>query len=47
MISRTFAVAERLLDFQIYYEQIAQPFEWKFTRQDLQQLLSKIERAAA
>jgi len=25
-------VAERLLTFQLYYEQIAQPFEWKFRR---------------
>ena len=23
---------ERLLGFQLYYEQIANPFEWKFTR---------------
>jgi hypothetical protein len=26
---------------------MAKPFEWKFTRQDLQQLLSKVELAAA
>jgi hypothetical protein len=26
---------ERLLGFQRYYEQIAEPFEWKFTRNDL------------
>ena len=41
------AVADRLLKFQNYYESIAKPFEWKFTRQDLQQLLSKVELAAA
>jgi len=29
------AVAERLLDFQYYWEATAQPFEWKFTRDDL------------
>ena len=29
------AVAERLLDFQYYWETKARPFEWKFTRQDL------------
>lgn len=36
------AVAERLLGFQSYYEQIARPFEWKFTRTDLQQLVTKL-----
>src|SRR6266700_3057942 len=36
------AIAERLLEFQSYYESIAKPFEWKFTRQDLAQLLSKL-----
>lgn len=36
------AVAERLLDFQYYWESTAQPFEWKFTRQDLAELLSKL-----
>ena len=41
------AVAERLLEFQRYYESIAKPFEWNFTRQDLAQLLSKIDLAAA
>ena len=41
------AVAERLLEFQSYYESIAKPFEWKFTRQDLMQLLSKLHPAAA
>ena len=33
---------ERLLGFQSYYEQIAQPFEWRFTRRDLNDLLHKI-----
>lgn len=40
-------VAERLLKFQSYYESIAKPFEWKFTRQDLMQLLSKMDSLAA
>jgi len=35
-------VAKRLLDFQGYYEQIAQPFEWKFTRVELQKLVAKL-----
>jgi hypothetical protein len=37
------AVAQRLLDFQAYYEQIARPFEWKFTRTDLQKLVAKLD----
>jgi DDE superfamily endonuclease len=36
------AVAERLLEFQSYYEQIAKPFEWKFTRAELQELVAKL-----
>ena len=36
-------VEERLLSFQAYYEQIARPFEWKFTRRDLKKLLEKLE----
>ena len=35
-------LAERLLDFQYYWESTARPFEWKFTRQDLAALLAKI-----
>ena len=36
---------ERILCFQQYYEQIAKPFEWKFTRNDLNLLLNKIKKA--
>jgi len=36
---------ERILGFQLYYEQIAKPFEWKFTRDDLNVLLNKIKLA--
>jgi hypothetical protein len=32
-------VERRLIDFERRYEQVAQPFEWKFTRQDLANLL--------
>ena len=32
------AVAESLSGFERYYESIAQPFEWKFTRTDLNAL---------
>jgi DDE superfamily endonuclease len=35
-------VATRLLEFQDYYQQIATPFEWKFTTADLQDLLNRI-----
>jgi hypothetical protein len=36
------ALAERLFDFQYYWESAARPFEWKFTRQDLATLLTKL-----
>lgn len=36
------AVQERILSFQEYYETIASPFEWKFTRRDLDALLNRI-----
>lgn len=35
------AVQQRLFAFQIRYEAMAQPFEWKFTRHDLARLLNK------
>ena len=35
---------ERILGFQRHYEQIAKPFEWKFTRRDLSALLRKINK---
>ena len=34
---------DRLLGFQEHYEQVAKPFEWKFTRRDLRRLLSKLD----
>jgi len=37
-------VAQRLLDFERYYEAIARPFEWKFTRSDLNALIAKMRR---
>ena len=33
-------VAQRLFDFERYFESIARPFEWKFTRADLNALLA-------
>ena len=38
------ALEKRLLDFQAYYETIAYPFEWKFTRAALDELLVKLAR---
>jgi hypothetical protein len=36
------AVAERLENFERYFESIAQPFEWKFTRADLNALIARM-----
>jgi hypothetical protein len=37
---------DRLLSFQAYYEQIAEPFKWKFTRDDLKRVLERISHHA-
>lgn len=36
------AVAERLANFERYFESIARPFEWKFTRADLNALIARM-----
>jgi hypothetical protein len=36
-------VEDRLMAFQQHYEQIATPFEWKFTKTDLNALLRRID----
>ena len=36
-------VEERLLAFQNYYESIARPFEWRFTKDDLAALIRKLD----
>jgi len=36
------AVADRLARFERYYESIAHPFEWKFTRADLNALIARM-----
>ena len=41
------ALEERLHGFARYYETIAKPFEWKFTRKDLGSLLHQIDRTRA
>lgn len=40
-------VGERLLAFQARYEQVAKPFEWKFTGQDLRRLMDRIAEREA
>ena len=37
------AVEDRLLRFQEYYQKSARPFQWKFTRPDLAQLLARMD----
>ena len=39
-------VTDRILQFQERYELMAKPFEWKFTRQDLAKLMSKLPSQA-
>jgi len=41
------ALESRLHAFAQYYESIARPFEWKFTRADLEILLDRIDQARA
>lgn len=40
------ALRQRLIGFQKHYERAAKPFEWMFTRGDLDALLNKMKRAA-
>ncbi|MBC7077991.1 MAG: hypothetical protein H5T92_06780 [Synergistales bacterium] len=40
--SCTAEVEDRILAFQSRYEEIAQPFEWRFTRKDLLSLMNKL-----
>jgi hypothetical protein len=34
----------RILNFQREYEKVSRPFEWKFTREDLKNVLSRLEK---
>lgn len=36
-------IEARVLGFQDHYQQVAEPFEWKFTRDDLHRLLTRCE----
>jgi hypothetical protein len=40
-------VAKRLAAVERYHETIARPFEWKFTRSDLNDLLARMRRRYA
>jgi hypothetical protein len=37
-------VAHRLMSFQKRYQQTAKPFQWKFTRHDLQELMDRLSK---
>jgi hypothetical protein len=37
------ALDNRLLDFQAHYQEIANPFQWRFTRHDLDSLIQKLD----
>jgi len=41
------AITERILGFQQHYQEVARPFDWKFTRQDLVQLLARCDHACS
>ncbi|MFC1509450.1 hypothetical protein ACFL60_07185 [Candidatus Omnitrophota bacterium] len=37
------ALEKQLLDFQLFYNSIAKPFKWKFTKDNLHQILKKTD----
>lgn len=40
-------LSQKILEFQHHYQNIAQPFEWRFTRKDLANLLKKLNCSLA
>lgn len=38
------ALAHRVLAFGEHYRQVARPFQWTFTRNDLHELMARIDR---
>jgi hypothetical protein len=40
-------LSQRVLDFQDYYQQTAQPFSWKFTADDLKKRLEALHNFMA
>jgi hypothetical protein len=43
-LSDLIAAKQRLLGFQKHFEKIASPFDWKFTRDDLEKLLARLKK---
>jgi hypothetical protein len=43
-LSDLIAARQRLLGFQKHFEKIASPFDWKFTRDDLEKLLAQLKK---
>lgn len=41
------AVAKRLANFERYFESIAHPFKWKFTRTELNALIARMRNRRA
>lgn len=37
------SLQQRIMDFQNYYEKIAKPFQWKFTRKNLDDIIEKLQ----
>jgi len=37
------ALKTALLEYQVYYETLARPFDWRFTRTDLKRLMNKLQ----
>ena len=40
------ALQERLLAFEDHYQEVAKPFQWRFTRNDLHTLMRRIRTRA-
>ena len=36
------ALAERIIGFQDHWQQVAEPFDWNFTRRDLDHLMARL-----
>jgi hypothetical protein len=36
------ALAERIMAFQAHWQQVAEPFDWNFTRRDLDALMARL-----
>ncbi|MBU1746988.1 MAG: transposase, partial [Chloroflexi bacterium] len=46
-VSDQATLTQRLLDFQAYYQETAQPFKWKFTAADLKKRCAALQQFAA